>query len=224
MAIGAAGKRKRKKPVRKARGPSSRPRAGSVRDRARAIFDQQIDACWRRLADACEQFARGYNHEIGAHDLQLQVAGDTLLMKFIPSDGELLVQLDRSRRQIDCWMKSDGGGFGSSVVDQLATEVMVQTGQLRLALLGEITVKDGAGVEHNFDDYPVLRIHQAPKNIFIYFVAPSAEVAKDLGEVLPTGVGEVGVPPVAPALANAIFAAGGPRIREIPFYRQVTIL
>lgn len=87
---------------------------------------------------------------------------------------------------------------------------------LSYALLGEITVKDGAVQQHNFDDYPVLRIHHAPKDIFVYIMPPTGE--------LPTGAGEPPTPAVAPALANAIVAAGGPRIREIPFYRKVVVL
>jgi isoquinoline 1-oxidoreductase beta subunit len=85
---------------------------------------------------------------------------------------------------------------------------------LSLALLGEITVKKGAVVQNNFDDYPVLRIHQTP-NIHISIV-DSLDA--------PTGVGEPPTPAVAPALANAIVAAGGPRIREIPFYKHVVVL
>ncbi|PYQ65060.1 MAG: twin-arginine translocation pathway signal protein [Acidobacteria bacterium] len=88
---------------------------------------------------------------------------------------------------------------------------------LSLALLGEITVKNGAVEQNNFDDYPVLRIHQTPRNISVTIM----EVDK---ETPPTGIGEVGVPTVAPALANAIVAAGGPRIREIPFYKKVVVL
>jgi len=88
---------------------------------------------------------------------------------------------------------------------------------LSAALLGEITVKNGAVEQHNFDDYPVLRIHQTPRNIDVTIM----EVDK---ETPPTGIGEVGVPTIAPALANAIVAAGGPRIREIPFYRKVKVL
>jgi isoquinoline 1-oxidoreductase subunit beta len=97
---------------------------------------------------------------------------------------------------------------------------------LSLALLGEITVKNGAVVQNNFDDYPVLRMHQAPKKIFTYFEAPSAEVVRTYpsDEVPPTGVGEPPTAAVAPALANAIVAAGGPRIREIPFHRKVVVL
>jgi len=90
---------------------------------------------------------------------------------------------------------------------------------LSLALLGEITVKEGAVVQNNFDDYPVLRIHQTPKKISTYFVSPGPEVVKSYpgDEIPPTGVGEPPTPAVAPALANAIVAAGGPRIRAIPF-------
>jgi isoquinoline 1-oxidoreductase beta subunit len=96
---------------------------------------------------------------------------------------------------------------------------------LSYALLGEITVKNGAVEQNNFDDYPVLRIHQTPKNIFTYVEEPSAEVASGYPdqEVPPTGVGEPPTPAVAPALANAIAAAGGPRIREIPFYKKVVV-
>jgi len=83
---------------------------------------------------------------------------------------------------------------------------------LSLALYGEITVKDGAVVQRDFDDYPVLRLSQTPRNIFVHLM-PSVEP--------PTGVGEPPVPPVAPALANAIVAAGGPRIRELPLLEAV---
>jgi isoquinoline 1-oxidoreductase beta subunit len=86
---------------------------------------------------------------------------------------------------------------------------------LSIALLGEITVKGGAVQQHNFDDYPVLRIHQAPRKISSYIIQSTEN---------PTGVGEPPTPVVAPALANAIVAAGGPRIREIPFLRNVVVL
>ncbi|HXH38942.1 MAG TPA: molybdopterin cofactor-binding domain-containing protein [Thermoanaerobaculia bacterium] len=95
---------------------------------------------------------------------------------------------------------------------------------LSYALLGEITVKDGAVVQNNFDDYPILRIYQTPK-IHTYIQEPPAEVVKEYGgNVPPTGVGEPPTPAVAPAVANAIFAAGGPRIREIPFNKKVMVL
>jgi isoquinoline 1-oxidoreductase beta subunit len=95
---------------------------------------------------------------------------------------------------------------------------------LSYALLGEITVKHGAVMQNNFDDYQVLRIHQTPK-IHTYIQDPPAEVVKEYdGSVPPTGVGEPPTPAVAPAVANAIVAAGGPRIREIPFNKKVMVL
>ncbi len=87
---------------------------------------------------------------------------------------------------------------------------------LSYALLGEITVKNGAVEQHNFDDYPVLRIHQTPRIISVYIMPSTGELV--------TGVGEPPTPAVAPALANAIVAAGGPRIREVPFFRSVKVL
>jgi isoquinoline 1-oxidoreductase beta subunit len=77
---------------------------------------------------------------------------------------------------------------------------------LSAALGGEITVKDGRIEQSNFHDYPVLRIDQAPQVDTI--VMPSAAP--------PEGVGEPGVPPVAPAVANAVFKLTGQRLRSLP--------
>jgi isoquinoline 1-oxidoreductase subunit beta len=60
--------------------------------------------------------------------------------------------------------------------------------------------------QSNFADYPILRIHEAPK-VDVSIV----EIGSPLG-----GVGEPGVPPLAPALANALFAANRQRIRSLP--------
>jgi len=78
---------------------------------------------------------------------------------------------------------------------------------LSYALLGEITVKNGAVVQNNFDDYPVLRLNQTPR-IHVSIIDSNDP---------PSGVGEPPTPAVAPALANAIAAAGGPRLRAMPF-------
>lgn len=77
---------------------------------------------------------------------------------------------------------------------------------LSAALYGKITLKDGAVEQSNFHDYPVLRIAEMPK-VEVHIV-PSADK--------PTGVGEPGVPPIAPALANALAAATGQRLRALP--------
>jgi CO/xanthine dehydrogenase Mo-binding subunit len=77
---------------------------------------------------------------------------------------------------------------------------------LTAALKTEITLKDGKVEQSNFHDYQMVRIFESPK-IEVYIVRSSAN---------PTGVGEPGVPPVAPALTNAIFAVTGKRIRRLP--------
>jgi isoquinoline 1-oxidoreductase subunit beta len=75
---------------------------------------------------------------------------------------------------------------------------------------GEITAKNGAIEQSNFDSYPVARINEAPRQTNVYIVDSDAP---------PAGVGEPGVPPFAPALCNAIFAATGARVRELPLSR-----
>ena len=81
---------------------------------------------------------------------------------------------------------------------------------LGAALFGAITLKDGRVEQSNFNDYRVLRMNEAPK-VEVYIV-PSSEK--------PTGVGEPGVAPIGPAVANAVFAATGKRVRLFPFSKS----
>lgn len=80
------------------------------------------------------------------------------------------------------------------------------------ALVGEITFSQGRVQQSNYHDYQVLRLSGAPRETHVHIV-PSDHP--------PSGVGEVGVPPVAPALCNAIFAATGKRIRRLPVGNQL---
>ena len=80
-----------------------------------------------------------------------------------------------------------------------------------LAMFGEITATKGRIDQRNFDGFRVARMNEAPMQVNVHF-AESGD--------LPTGVGEPGVPPVIAALANAIYAATGRRIREMPFAKQ----
>ena len=77
---------------------------------------------------------------------------------------------------------------------------------LSAALHGEITIKDGRVEQSNFNDYPVVRMNEAP--VIEVHLLPSTEK--------PGGVGEPGTPPLAPAVANALFALTGKRVRRLP--------
>ena len=80
-----------------------------------------------------------------------------------------------------------------------------------LARTGEITATNGVIDQSNFHDYPVARMNDAPVHVDVQIVESSAP---------PAGVGEPGVPPFAPALCNAIYAAKGKRVRELPLTRN----
>jgi isoquinoline 1-oxidoreductase beta subunit len=95
------------------------------------------------------------------------------------------------------------------VVNPLSIEMQVQGAivyALTAALYGEITIKDGAAEQTNFDTYEMLRLADAPKVETV--IVPSGGFWG--------GVGEPPVPPLAPALCNAIFAATGKRVRSLP--------
>lgn len=85
---------------------------------------------------------------------------------------------------------------------------------LSLALMGEISFAGGVSEQSNFHDYPVARIGQTPAHIQTHIVTSNAP---------PAGVGEPGVPPVAPSIANAIFAASGQRLRQLPLNRYLRV-
>jgi len=99
-------------------------------------------------------------------------------------------------------------------LDPRNLEAQVQGGiifGLTAAMMGEITFKDGMVEQSNFHDYEVLRMRQCPQIV--------VKILEN-NPVL-TGAGEPGTPPAAPALANAIFAATGVRVRALPLNRTV---
>jgi isoquinoline 1-oxidoreductase beta subunit len=99
------------------------------------------------------------------------------------------------------------------VVNPLSIEMQTQGAvvyALTAALHGEITIKNGAAEQTNFDTYEMLRLADAP--VVETVIVPSGDFWG--------GVGEPPVPPLAPALANAIFAATGKRIRALPLKNQ----
>jgi isoquinoline 1-oxidoreductase beta subunit len=100
-----------------------------------------------------------------------------------------------------------------TVVNPDIVKAQVESGivyGLSAALFGKITLKGGRVVEQNFPDYDVVHLAQAP----------AIEVHIVVNDDPPGGIGEPALPPVAPALANAIFAASGKRVRSLPLVDQ----
>jgi isoquinoline 1-oxidoreductase beta subunit len=121
----------------------------------------------------------------------------------VDKDGK--VKVDRVVCAVDC---------GTPInPDVIAAQIEGGIGYgLGAALYGAITLKDGRVEQNNFDGYQVLRMNEMPK-VEVHIVQS--------GEA-PTGIGEPGVAPVGPAVANAIFAATGKRSYSLPFAREKT--
>jgi isoquinoline 1-oxidoreductase beta subunit len=123
---------------------------------------------------------------------------------------------------VEISLKPDGGVRAERVVCAVDVGLPINPDNIRAQveggigfglgaiLKGEITLEDGRVVQGNFDSYQVLTIDEMPQ-VEVHIV-PSQES--------PTGIGEPGVPPLGPALANAYYAATGKRIRILPFSRQ----
>ena len=117
-----------------------------------------------------------------------------------------VLKLERIVTAIDCGL----------IVNPQAAENQVQGGiteGISAALMGEITVTDGIVDQSNFHDYRLCGMRQAPA-IDVHFMASDDN---------PRGLGEPPLPPVAPAICNAIFAATGQRIRELPLMKHFSV-
>jgi isoquinoline 1-oxidoreductase beta subunit len=113
------------------------------------------------------------------------------------ADGQ--VKVHRVVCAVDCGMTVNP----DTVAAQMESGIVFG---LSAALYGAITLKDGRVEQSNFNNYPILRMRDMPE-VQVHIV-PSREE--------PTGIGEPGVPPIAPAVANAVFMATGKRIRRLP--------
>lgn len=116
----------------------------------------------------------------------------------------------RGKVRVDeVWITADAGTIINADRVHAQMEGSVLFG-MSLALHGAITAKDGAVEQTNFRDYPVTRIAEAPRAIHVDIIPSDGP---------PGGVGEPGVPPIAPAIANAVHALTGARVRDLPLAR-----
>jgi isoquinoline 1-oxidoreductase subunit beta len=129
----------------------------------------------------------------------------TVVEASVDNKGQLMVP--RVDTAIDCGFAANPERIRSQIE---GAAVM----GMSLALYGEITFKKGRVEQSNFDTYQVLRIDQSPPVTQVHIVPNGIDVPS-------SGVGEPGLPPFAPALCNAIFAATGKRIRRLPIGQQL---
>jgi isoquinoline 1-oxidoreductase beta subunit len=122
----------------------------------------------------------------------------------VAADGA--IRVDRVTCAFDCGQMVNPDTIRAQIEGSVAWAVSA-------TLYGEITVKNGRTVQSNFNDYPVIRLPEMPR-VDVHLVVNEEE---------PSGVGEPAVPGVAPAVANAVFAATGRRVRRLPLMQKAAI-
>ena len=150
-----------------------------------------------KLGDWGKPLAKGQGRGIAFHESFGSIVAE---VAEISVDAKNQLRVHKVACAVDC----------GAVVNPNTVEAQMQSGiiyGLTAAYYGSINLAKGRVTQHNFNDYQMIRLAQAP-HIIVEIVKSTAP---------PTGVGEPGTPPIAPAVANAIFGATGKRIRTLPF-------
>jgi isoquinoline 1-oxidoreductase beta subunit len=147
-------------------------------------------------ADWGKQLPAGVGKGIAVHESYGSFVANVVEAS-VDSRGK--VRVHRVVSAVDCGMHVNPDTIAAQMESAVAFA-------LSATLYGEITIKNGRVEQGNYNDYPVLHISEMPR-VETHIVRSREK---------PGGIGEPGVPPVAPAVANAVFAATGVRIRHLP--------
>ncbi len=178
-------------PDRKVPGPNKRDRPYDT-ERMKGVLKLAAEK-----SDWGASLPRGSGRGIAFHFSHLGYVAEVAEVS-VSRDGQLKVHRVTVAADVGPIMNLSGAEnqVQGSVIDGLSS-----------AWLQEITLEKGRVAQSNFNDYPLLRINDAPTKIEVHFIRSDNP---------PTGLGEPALPPLPPALCNAIFAATGHRIRELP--------
>jgi isoquinoline 1-oxidoreductase subunit beta len=186
------------------------PRVLDLKNVARIPPDYALDTGrLRRVVEVAAQRAEWHKHKAGA-GFGIGIAAHWSFLTYVAT----VVQVEVNAKGELTIPRVDTAVDAGTIVNPAFVRAQFEGAAVfgtSLARSGEISATGGAIDQSNFQDYPVARINEAPRETHIHLIDSTAP---------PAGVGEPGVPPFAPALCNAIFAATGKRIRELPLSKH----